>query len=161
MPTATEKSFVIARIDELEPAARIAPQAPDGGRQRFDIRRHLDITAFGVSAFSAPNGEVVINEHDETLLGEAGQQELYVALKGSRLSTRLADVVRCRFQRLARAAEQNCAGAQGGQLASYRRADAAPRAGYDRNLTLQRFVICIHFRAVLSCLVFRESIQER
>jgi len=83
MPTATQKSYAIAQIDELEPAARIAPQAPDGGRQRFDIRRHLDITAFGVSAFSAPNGEVVINEHDETSFGEAGQQELYLVVHGA------------------------------------------------------------------------------
>jgi tetratricopeptide (TPR) repeat protein len=82
MTTATQ-SYTVARIDELEPAARIAPQAPDSGRQRFDIRRHLDISAFGVSAFSAPNGVVVINEHDETLLGEAGQQELYVVLNGA------------------------------------------------------------------------------
>lgn len=83
MSTATEKSYAIAQIDELEPAARIAPQAPDGGRQRFDIRRHLDITAFGVSAFSAPSGHVVINEHDETFLGEAGQQELYIVVNGA------------------------------------------------------------------------------
>src|SRR3954451_13888863 len=83
MPTATQSNYVVARIDELEPAARIAPQAPDGGRQRFDIRRHLDITAFGVSAFSAPHGTVVINEHDETLLGEAGQQELYIVVSGA------------------------------------------------------------------------------
>src|SRR4051812_50104499 len=83
MPTATQSNYVVARIDELEPAARIAPQAPDGGRQRFDIRRHLDITAFGVSAFSAPDGTVVINEHDETLLGEAGQQELYIVVSGA------------------------------------------------------------------------------
>ena len=72
MPTAVENSYVIAKLDELEPAARLAPGAPDDGRQRFDIRRNLGITAFGVSAFSAPSGVVVINEHDETLLGEAG-----------------------------------------------------------------------------------------
>ena len=83
MPTAVETSYVFAKVDELEPAARLAPGATDDGRKRFDVRRNLDITAFGVSAFSAPSGVTVINEHDETLLGEAGQEELYVVLSGA------------------------------------------------------------------------------
>ena len=83
MPTAVENSYVSAKLDELEPAPRLAPGAPDDGRQRFDVRRRLGITAFGVSAFSAPSGVVVVNEHDETLLGEAGQEELYIVMKGA------------------------------------------------------------------------------
>jgi tetratricopeptide (TPR) repeat protein len=84
MPTAVENSYVFAKLDELEPAPRIAPpRGADDGRRRFDVRRHLDITAFGVSAFSAPNGVNIISEHDETLLGEAGQEELYVVLSGA------------------------------------------------------------------------------
>ena len=83
MPTAVENSYVVAKLDELEPAARLAPGAPDDGRQRFDVRRGLGITAFGISAFSAPSGVVVINEHDETLLGEAGQEELYIVMNGA------------------------------------------------------------------------------
>jgi tetratricopeptide (TPR) repeat protein len=83
MTTATEKGYVHARIDELEPAPTLAPGATDTGRQRFDVRRRLDITAFGVQAFRAPSGVVVINAHDETLLGEAGQEELYIVLNGS------------------------------------------------------------------------------
>jgi tetratricopeptide (TPR) repeat protein len=84
MPTAVENSYVAAKIDELEPAPRIAaPETPDDGRKRFDVRRNFDITGFGVSAFSAPNGVAVINEHDETLLGEAGQQELYIVMSGA------------------------------------------------------------------------------
>jgi tetratricopeptide (TPR) repeat protein len=83
MPTAVENKYAFAKLDELEPAPRLAPGAPDDGRQRFDIRRTLDITAFGVSAFSAPSGVVVINEHDETLLGEAGQEELYIVVNGA------------------------------------------------------------------------------
>ena len=55
MPTAVENSYAFARLDELEPAARLAPGAPDDGRQRFDIRRSLGVTAFGVAAFSAPS----------------------------------------------------------------------------------------------------------
>jgi tetratricopeptide (TPR) repeat protein len=83
MPTAVENKYAFAKLDELEPAPRLAPGAPDDGRQRFDVRRILDITAFGVSAFSAPSGGVVISEHDETLLGEAGQEELYIVVNGA------------------------------------------------------------------------------
>ena len=83
MPTAIEKGYVHARLDELEPAPTLAPGATDDGRQRFDVRRLLDITAFGVQAFRAPSGVGVINEHDETLFGEAGQEELYIVLNGA------------------------------------------------------------------------------
>ena len=83
MPTALEKGYVLTRIDELEPAPLTAPGATDDGRRRFDLRRRFDITSFGVQAFRAPSGVVVINEHDETLLGEAGQEELYVVLHGA------------------------------------------------------------------------------
>ena len=83
MTTAVENKYALAKLDELEPAPRLAPGASDDGRKRFDVRRTLDITAFGVSAFSAPSGVTVINEHDETLLGEAGQEELYVVLNGA------------------------------------------------------------------------------
>jgi tetratricopeptide (TPR) repeat protein len=83
MPAAVENRYVFAKLDELEPAPRIAPGATDDGRQRFDVRRHLGITAFGISSFRAPRGVDVIREHDETLLGEAGQEELYIVLRGA------------------------------------------------------------------------------
>ena len=83
MPTAVENKYAFATLDELEPAPRLAPGATDDGRKRFDVRRTLDITAFGVSAFSAPSGVTVINEHDETLFVEAGQEELYVVVSGA------------------------------------------------------------------------------
>jgi tetratricopeptide (TPR) repeat protein len=83
MPAAVENTYAVATLDDLEPAPRLSPDSPDDGRKRFDVRRRLEITGFGVSAFSAPSGVDVIREHDETLLGEAGQQELYVVLKGA------------------------------------------------------------------------------
>jgi mannose-6-phosphate isomerase-like protein (cupin superfamily) len=85
MPTAVENAYVFAKLEELEPAQLLAPPgATDDGRKRFDVRRHLGITAFGVQAFSAPSGVVIVNEHDETLLvGDTGQEELYIVLKGS------------------------------------------------------------------------------
>jgi tetratricopeptide (TPR) repeat protein len=83
MPTATEKGYVFARLDELEPAPILAPGATDDGRQRLDIRRRFGVTSFGVQAYRAPSGVDVIREHDEVLLGEAGQEELYVVLSGA------------------------------------------------------------------------------
>jgi tetratricopeptide (TPR) repeat protein len=83
MPAAVENRYAITQLDELEPAPRIAPGGTDDGRQRFDVRRRLDITAFGISAFSAPSGVDLIREHDENLLGEGGQEELYIVLRGA------------------------------------------------------------------------------
>jgi hypothetical protein len=83
MATATEKAYVLARLDELEPAPLIAPGATDDGRQRFDVRRRFGITSFGINAYQAPSEVDVIREHDETLLGEAGQEELYIVLNGA------------------------------------------------------------------------------
>jgi hypothetical protein len=84
MATATEKAYVFARLDDLEPAPLIAPGATDDGRQRFDVRRRLDITSFGIQAFRAPSEVDVIREHDEIgPLGSAGQEELYIVLNGA------------------------------------------------------------------------------
>ena len=83
MATATEKAYVFATLDELEPAPILAPGATDDGRQRFDVRRRFGITSFGTNAYSAPSGVDVIREHDEMLLGEAGQEELYIVLNGA------------------------------------------------------------------------------
>jgi tetratricopeptide (TPR) repeat protein len=83
MATAVEKGYVFAKVGELEAAPLLAPGATDDGRRRFDVRRRLSITSFGIQAFRAPSGVDVIREHDETLLGEAGQEELYVVLNGS------------------------------------------------------------------------------
>jgi hypothetical protein len=83
MATAVEKGYVFAILGELEAAPILSPGATDDGRQRFDVRRRLGISSFGIQAFSAPSGVDVIREHDETLLGEAGQEELYVVLNGA------------------------------------------------------------------------------
>jgi tetratricopeptide (TPR) repeat protein len=81
--TTTEKGYLRVMLDQLEPAPRLAPGAPDDGRQRFDVRRRLGITSFGIQVFRAPRGVDVVREHDETLLGEAGQEELYLVLGGA------------------------------------------------------------------------------
>src|SRR4051812_30538329 len=81
MSATAEKNFAITRVDQLEPGATL--RGPADGRQRFDVRRHLGITAFGIQAFSARSGGRVISEHTETLLGEEGQQELYIVVSGA------------------------------------------------------------------------------
>ena len=83
MTTVVEKGYIVARLEELEAAPLVAPDATDDGRRRFDVRRKLDITGFGVQGFSAPSGIDVIRSHDEMLLGEAGQEELYIVLDGA------------------------------------------------------------------------------
>lgn len=83
MSTALQKGYVFATLEELEPAPLIAPGATDDGRERLDVRRRLGITSFGIQAFRAPSGVDVVREHDETLLGEAGQEELYLVLNGA------------------------------------------------------------------------------
>ena len=80
MSSTVDSRYLVAHLDEIEPAPRIAPAAD--GRERLDVRRRLGITAFGIGAFSAPEGVDVIGEHDETLFGEAGQEELYFVVSG-------------------------------------------------------------------------------
>ena len=83
MTTAVDKGYVFAKLDELEPAPLVAPDATDDGRRRYSVRNQFNVTSFGVNAFSAPSGIDVIRAHDEMLLGEAGQEELYVVLQGA------------------------------------------------------------------------------
>ena len=84
MPAAVDHSYVFATLDELESAPILAPGATDSGRQRFDVRRRLELSSFGIQAFRAPAGVDVINEHDEiSFTGEDSQEELYIVLTGA------------------------------------------------------------------------------
>jgi mannose-6-phosphate isomerase-like protein (cupin superfamily) len=84
MPASVDHSFVFATLDELEPAAILAPGATDDGRQRFDVRRRFEISSFGIQAFRAPKGVDVVREHDETsFTGDDGQEELYIVVNGA------------------------------------------------------------------------------
>jgi mannose-6-phosphate isomerase-like protein (cupin superfamily) len=83
MSAAVERGYVFVKLDELQPAPLVAPGTQDDRRQRFAVRRELGITAFGVNAFSAPTGADVVREHSETLLGEDGQEELYIVMSGA------------------------------------------------------------------------------
>lgn len=83
MTTSVEQGYVFSTLEELEPAPTLAPGAPNDGRQRFDVRRRFEITSFGVQAFRAPAEVDVVREHNESLLGEDGQEELYIVMNGA------------------------------------------------------------------------------
>jgi tetratricopeptide (TPR) repeat protein len=68
-------SYAIAQIDDLE---SFPIQGQDGLTWR-PIRRHFDISAFGVNAYTAANaGQRVVEEHREA----DGHEELYVVVSG-------------------------------------------------------------------------------
>jgi hypothetical protein len=68
--------FRLARLDELE-------RVPlDAGWWR-PVRRRLNVSAFGVNAYTADEpGQDLIERHDETSPGAGGHEELYVVLTG-------------------------------------------------------------------------------
>jgi tetratricopeptide (TPR) repeat protein len=63
------------RLDEIEPIAVV-----NGTLLWRPVRRTLDIGAFGINAYVAPNaGDDVVEEHDE---GTLGHEEVYLVLNG-------------------------------------------------------------------------------
>ena len=70
MPTSTRNDIAAAAIDDL-------PQLWDGFAKL--VRSGLDIRAFGVQIMDLPP-DYTTGSHDES---DTGQQELYVALRGS------------------------------------------------------------------------------
>ena len=70
MPISTHEAVAASAIDEL-------PQLWDGFAKL--VRTGLDITAFGVQIMDLPP-DYATKSHDES---DSGQQELYVALRGS------------------------------------------------------------------------------
>ncbi|HEU5213483.1 MAG TPA: cupin domain-containing protein [Gaiellaceae bacterium] len=74
---ATKTGFAVATIDEIEQGT------VSDGRVRHKVREHFGIEGFGVNANRAVEaGGQIVNEHSETAIANAGQQELYVVLKG-------------------------------------------------------------------------------
>ena len=78
------KRWESVRLDEIDPIAVV-----DGTLLWRPVRRTLDIGAFGINAYVAPNaGDDVVEEHTERSLGH---EEVYVVLAGrarSRSTTR-------------------------------------------------------------------------
>jgi tetratricopeptide (TPR) repeat protein len=65
------------RIDEIQPIPVV-----DGELQWRPVRRTLGIGAFGINAYTANAGELVVEEHDETGAGAGHHEELYVVVTG-------------------------------------------------------------------------------
>ena len=65
------------RIEEIE-----AIPVVGGELQWRPVRRTLGIEAFGINAYSADAGELVVEEHDETGAGAGHHEELYVVVSG-------------------------------------------------------------------------------
>jgi tetratricopeptide (TPR) repeat protein len=66
-----------ARIDEIQPIAVV-----DGQLEWRPLRRALGIQAFGINAYTANAGDLVVEEHDETGAGAGHHEELYVVVTG-------------------------------------------------------------------------------
>jgi tetratricopeptide (TPR) repeat protein len=67
----------IVRIDQIEPIPVV-----DGKLQWRPLRRTLGIEAFGINAYTADAGGLVVEEHDETGAGAGHHEELYVVVSG-------------------------------------------------------------------------------
>jgi len=67
----------LARIDEIEPIPVV-----DGKLAWRPVRRTLGIQAFGINAYTADAGELVVEEHDETGHGAGHHEELYMVISG-------------------------------------------------------------------------------
>jgi hypothetical protein len=65
------------RIAEVEPIPVVG-----GELQWRPLRRTLGIEAFGINAYTANAGELVVEEHDETGAGAGHHEELYVVVTG-------------------------------------------------------------------------------
>ena len=67
-------AHAVAHLDEIE-------QFEDAGCRYLPIRHHLGITAFGVTAWTAPSaGDRVVNEHDDG--DPTADEELFLVLRG-------------------------------------------------------------------------------
>jgi len=65
----TDRAWEAVRLDDI----------PRAGNRWIPIRKHFDISAFGINAWAAANeGDDVIGEHDE----KDGHEELYLVISG-------------------------------------------------------------------------------
>ena len=67
----------VVRIQDVDPIPVVG-----GELQWRPLRRTLGIGAFGINAYTANAGELVVEEHDETGDGAGHHQELYVVVTG-------------------------------------------------------------------------------
>jgi mannose-6-phosphate isomerase-like protein (cupin superfamily) len=75
--TATDTGFAVITLDG-------STGDENEGRIRVDVRRELDVQAFGTSAVRSVDGGELIREHDEAgfHVGNGDQEELYIVIEG-------------------------------------------------------------------------------
>ena len=84
----SERPFATAHLSDLDRVPSFQ------GVTWLPIRRRFDVRAFGVNAYEADAGTLVIEEHDELGLGGSGtQEELYVVASGRATFTVAGDEV--------------------------------------------------------------------
>jgi hypothetical protein len=66
-----------ARLQEIDPILVVG-----GSLQWRPVRQTLGIEAFGINAYTADAGGLVVEEHDETGAGAGHHEELYVVVTG-------------------------------------------------------------------------------
>jgi tetratricopeptide (TPR) repeat protein len=66
-----------SRIDDIEAIAVVGDEL-----HWRPVRRTLGIEAFGINAYTAAAGDLVVEEHDETGAGAGHHEELYVVIQG-------------------------------------------------------------------------------
>ena len=74
----TERPYEVVQLEELD-------RIPVGGHGLLwrPVRRRLEISAFGVNAYTADEaGQEVVEHHDETGSGAGKHEELYVVVRG-------------------------------------------------------------------------------
>jgi hypothetical protein len=67
----------VVRVQDVDPIPVVG-----GELQWRPLRRTLGIGAFGINAYTANAGELVVEEHDETGDGAGHHEELYVVITG-------------------------------------------------------------------------------
>jgi tetratricopeptide (TPR) repeat protein len=70
-------ALTTVRIDEIPPIRVV-----DGKLEWRPVRRTLGVQAFGINAYTADAGDLVVEQHDETGHGAGHHEELYVVVSG-------------------------------------------------------------------------------
>jgi tetratricopeptide (TPR) repeat protein len=78
--------YGVLRLDEVE-------AIPVAGVRWKPVRRTLGIEAFGINAYSADEGQPIVEEHDELGGGAGGHEEVYVVVAGRAAFTVAGDEI--------------------------------------------------------------------
>jgi hypothetical protein len=69
-------------VSEVAHLREVGMHPLPGGARRSGVREHFDVSAFGINAYTADEGQPIVAEHTETQPLAGRHQELYVVLSG-------------------------------------------------------------------------------